>query len=154
MKRLKEAIKCANNFRKKIQPGIILILCFIWKGLKKAVKSANSLRKRIQPKITPALYWVWKVIKKLIQIDITFFIIGIIINSIVCKIFPQFTGGFPVLCGWFDGCVQFNLFIVKSIVNGVYAIFEDNWTEYCSEFCDSFHEMINNFVEWVNNIRI
>lgn len=154
MKKLKNAVNGVNNLRKKFQPGIMLILCFIWKGLKKVLKGANSFRKMLQPKIKPVLHFIWKIIKKLVKIDITFLIIGIIINSIICKIFPKFPGGFPVVYEWFDGCVQFNLFIVKSFVNGVYAISEGNWKGFRLEFHQTFHKMIIQFVKWVNNIKI
>ncbi len=154
MKTLKNAVNGANDLRKKLQPIIRLILCFIWKTLKKAIKGANNMRKRLQPKVIPMLYFIWKVIKKLIKIDIMFCIIGIIINSILCKIFPKFPGGFPVIYGWFDGCEQFNLFIVKLFVNGIYSISEGNWSGFRLEFHQKFHELVAQFVEWVNSIKI
>ena len=154
MKKLKKIANGANNLRKSIQPRIKTILCFIWNGLKKAARGTNNLRKKLQPKIKQVLYFIWKVIKKLVKIDIIFLIIGIIINSIICKIFPKFPGGFPVLYGWFDGWVQFNLFIVKSFVNGIYSISEGNWSGFRLEFHQKFHEMVIQFVKWVNNIRI
>lgn len=154
MKKLKKVANGANNLRKKFQPKVKSILCFIWNGLKGAATRADNLRKRLQPKIKTVLYFIWKVIKKLVKIDITFFIIGIIINSIICKIFNKFPDNFPVVYGWFDGWVQFNLFIVKSFVNGVYAISKGNWKEFHLEFHQIFHKMIIQFVEWVNNIKI
>ena len=154
MKKLKKVANGANNLRKKFQPGIMLILCFIWKGLKKILKGANSFRKMLQPKIKQVLHFIWKIIKKLVKIDIIFLIIGIIINSIICKIFPKFPSGFPVLYGWFDGLVQFNLFIVKSLVNGFYSILEGNWSRFRLEFHQTFHEMVIQFVKWVNDIKI
>ena len=150
----KKAVKGANILRKNLQPILKVILCFIWTILKRAVKGANKMRKRLQPKVKPVLHFIWKVIKKLVKIDITFFIIGIIINSIICKIFHKFPDNFPIIYGWFDGWVQFNLFIVKSVVNGIYSISEGNWIEYRYEFHNSFHKMVIQFVEWVNNIRI
>lgn len=154
MKKLKNAVKGANNLRIKIQPIIMLILCFIWKVLKKLLKGANNLRKKLQPKVKPALHFIWKVIKKLVKIDIMFLIIGIIINLVICKIFPKLPDDFPVVYGWFDGWVQFNLFIVKSFVNGVYAISAGNWKEFHLEFHQKFHELVAQFVEWVNSIKI
>ena len=125
---------------------------------KETVQRANNLRKKIQRGIKPTLLFVWKAIKnllrKIIKIDIIFLLIGICINAIICKIFPQFPKWFPVVHGWFDGWVQFNLFIVKSLVNGVYAVSEGNWTEYCYEFHNTFHKMVIQFVKWVNNVRI
>ncbi len=154
MKKLKKVANGANNLRKKIQPKIKPMLCFIGKGFKKGVKAANNLRKKLQAKVKQVLYFIWKIIKKLIKIDITFIIIGIIINSIVCKIFHKFPDNFPIIYGWFDGWVQFNLFIVKSLVNGVYAISEGNWSGFRLEFHQTFHKMIIQFVEWVNHIKI
>lgn len=153
-KTTKKAVKGANNLRKKIQPKIKPTLSFIGKVLKKGAKGANNLRKKLQSKVRPALRFILKVIKKLVKIDIIFLIIGIIINSIICKIFHRFPDNFPIIYGWFDGWVQFNLFVVKSLVNGVYAISEGNWTEYRYEFHNTFHKMVIQFVEWVNNIRI
>lgn len=150
-KATKKAVKGANNLRRKIQPKIKPTLCFIGSGLK---KGANNLRKKLQSKVRPALRFIWKVIKKLVKIDIVFLIIGIIINSIICKIFHKFPDNFPIIYGWFDGWVQFNLFIVKSFVNGVYAISEGNWSEYRYEFHNTFHKMVIQFVEWVNNIKV
>ena len=150
-KATKKAVKGANNLRRKIQPKIKPTLCFIGSGLK---KGANNLRKKLQSKVRPALRFIWKVFKKLVKIDIIFLIIGIIINSIICKIFHKFPDNFPIIYGWFDGWVQFNLFIVKSLVNGVYAISEGNWTEYRYEFHNTFHKMVIHFVEWVNNIKV
>ena len=128
------------------------------RGLKNVTKGANNLRKKIQPIIKPILCFIWKVIKilirKVVKIDIIFLIIGIFINVVICKIFPQFPKGFPVIYGWFDGWVQLNLFIVKSVVNGVYAISEGNWKEFRLEFNRKFHEMVVQFVQWVNNIKI
>lgn len=150
-KATKKAVKGANNLRRKIQPKIKPTLCFIGSGLK---KGANNLRKKLQSKVRPTLRFIWKVIKKLVKIDIIFLLIGLFINAIICKIFPQFPKWFPVVHGWFDGWVQFNLFIVKSLVNGVYAISEGNWTEYRYEFHNTFHKMVIQFVEWVNNIKV
>ena len=154
MKKLKKVANGANNLRKKIQPKIKPMLCFIGKGFKKGVKAANNLRKKLQAKVKQVLYFIWKIIKKLIKIDIMFCIIGIIINSILCKIFPKFPGGFPVIYGWFDGWEQFNLFIVKSFVNGIYSISEGNWSGFRLEFHQKFHELVAQFVEWVNSIKI
>ena len=123
-------------------------------GVKGTVERANNIRKKIQPKIKIVLHFIWNVIKKLVKIDITFLIIGIFINAIICKIFPEFPDGFPVVYGWFDGCVQLNLFFVKEAVNGIYAIFEGNWKGFRLEFHQTFHEMVIQFVEWVNNIKI
>lgn len=150
-KATKKVVKGANNLRRKIQPKIKPTLCFIGSGLR---KGANNLRKKLQSKVRPALRFIWKVLKKLVKIDIIFLIIGIIINSIICKIFHKFPDNFPIIYGWFDGWVQFNLFIVKSLVNGVYAISEGNWTEYRYEFHNTFHKMVIQFVEWVNNIKV
>lgn len=122
-----------------------------------ALGIGNFWRKR-QRTIKQTLLWIWRVIKnivrKLIKIDIMFFITGIIINSIICKLFPEFPDGFPVLYGWFDGWVQFNLFIIKSTVNGVYAIYTGNWKEFWEQLAKTFQEMIAQFVNWVNNIRV
>lgn len=150
-KATKKVVKGANNLRRKIQPKIKPTLCFIGSGLR---KGANNLRKKLQSKVRPALRFIWKVLKKLVKIDIIFLIIGIIINSIICKIFHKFPDNFPIIYGWFDGWVQFNLFIVKSLVNGVYAISEGNLTEYRYEFHNTFHKMVIQFVEWVNNIKV
>ena len=154
MKKLKNAVKGVNNLRIKIQPIIMLILCFIWKVLKKLLKGANNMRKKFQSKVKPALGFIWMVIKKLVKIDIIFFLIGICINAIICKVFPQFSEWFPVVKGWFDGWVQFNLFIVKSFVNGIYSISEGNWSGFRLEFHQKFHELVAQFVEWVNSIKI
>ena len=154
MEKLKKAVNGVNNLRKRFQPRTKSILCFIWNGLKKVTKGANNLRKRFWPKIKPVLRFIWKVVKKIVRIDITFFIIGIIINSIICKIFPKFPVNFPVVYGWFDGWVQFNLFIVKSLVNGFYSILEGNWSRFRLEFHQTFHEMVIQFVKWVNDIKI
>ena len=153
-KAAKKSVKGANNLRKTIQPKIKPTLCFIGTGLKKGAKGVNKIRKKLQAKVRPILRFIWKLIKKLVKIDIMFLIIGIVINSIVCKIFHKFPDNFPVIYGWFDGWVQFNLFIVKSFVNGIYSISEGNWSRFRLEFHQTFHKMVIQFVEWVNHIKI
>lgn len=124
----------------------------------KVAISVGNLWRKCQRTIKQTVLFVWKVVKntvkKFIKIDIMFFVAGIIINAIICKIFPKFPEGFPVLYGWFNGWVQFNLFVIKSVVNGMYSIFTGDWKEFWEQLTKTFREMIAQFVSWVNNIKI
>ena len=80
-------------------------------------------------------------------------LIGIIINVVASYFYPEFPERFPVIYGWFDGWLQLGEFAVKAVLHGIYSLFTGEWNIFWSEYTEAFHELCQQFVEWLRSLH-
>lgn len=80
-------------------------------------------------------------------------IIGLILNIVAKNFYPELTERFPIIYGWFDGCMQLGEFAVKSALGWLYALFHGEGSNFYHEISTNFEELLNQFATWLSMIH-
>lgn len=80
-------------------------------------------------------------------------IIGLILNVVAKNFYPELTERFPIIYGWFDGCMQLGEFAVKSALGWLYALFHGEGSNFYHEISTNFEELLNQFATWLSMIH-
>ena len=81
-----------------------------------------------------------------------FMVIGVILNIVVSKLYPEFSQRFPVIYGWFDGWLQLGEFVLKGALGGIYSFFTGNFNEFWTKYDLAFQELLHQFSSWLSTL--
>lgn len=76
---------------------------------------------------------------------------GIILN-VIAGFYPEFPTRFPVIYGWYDGCLQLTEFLFRAVIDFFYSLFTGQFFGYGPKFASQFWELLQQFQNWLQSV--